>query len=198
MTRQPTPSRIPLVGISGKVKLEGQVEELPQGLKQISEVEISVPQDLPEPYYALEMSDIVKESVGLKNSLGIFGSGKEGAALDDIYVVGLTGREPFICKVIKNDARSDSSHQGEPSQSISSSRIKNRRKSFMTPTPLHIPESRVSPIPDSAHEMVYLKGLSENENLQVIPLRDVVWMLPLIVVKQIPDGKSLGDHSKTK
>lgn len=188
MTSQPTPIRIPLVEISGKVKLEGQVEELPQGLKQISEVDISVPQDLPGPYYALEIPNIVKESVGLKNSLGIFGSGKEGAVLDDIYVVGLTGREPLICKVIKNDARSASSHQGESSQSISSSRVKNRRKSFMTPTPLHIPESQVSPIPDSAHEMIYLKGFNENETLQVIPLRDVVWMLPLIAVMQNPDG----------
>jgi hypothetical protein len=58
----------------------------------------------------------------------------------------------------------------------------------MTPTPLHIPESRVSPIPDSAHEMIYLKGLSENETLKVVPLRDVVWMHPLIAVVENPEG----------
>ena len=57
----------------------------------------------------------------------------------------------------------------------------------MTPTPLHIPESQVSPIPDSAHEMIYLKRFNENENLQVIPLRDVVWMHPLIAVMQNPE-----------
>ena len=58
----------------------------------------------------------------------------------------------------------------------------------MTPTPLHIPESRVSPIPDSAHEMIYLKGLNENEALKVVPLREVVWMHPLIAVMENPEG----------
>ncbi len=57
----------------------------------------------------------------------------------------------------------------------------------MTPTPLHIPESQVSPIPDSAHEMIYLKGLNEDEALKVIPLRDVVWMHPLITVVKHPE-----------
>ncbi len=188
MTSQPTPIRIPLLGISGKVDQERQAEELPQGLKRISEVEISVSQGLPEPCYALELPDIVKESVGPGKPLGIFGPGKDGAALNDIYALGLTGQEPLVCKVIKNDARSGSSNRGEPSQTISSSRVRNRRKSFMTPTPLHIPESRVSPIPDSAHEMVYLKDLSENEALKVVPLQDVVWMHPLISVMENPSG----------
>ncbi len=188
MTSQPTPIRIPLLGISGKVDQKRQAEELPQGLKRISEVEISVSQGLPEPCYALEISDIVKESVEPGKSLGIFSPGRDGPALNDIYALGLTGREPLVCKVVKNDARSGSSNRGEPSQTISSSRVRNRRKSFMTPTPLHIPESRVSPIPDSAHEMIYLKGFNENEALKVVPLRDVVWMHPLISVMEIPEG----------
>jgi len=188
MTSQPAPIRIPLVEISGKVELEGRTEELPQGLKRISEVEIPVPQDLPKPCYAMELTDIVKESVAPQNLLGIFGLGKDGTALNDIYALGLTGRKPLVCKVIKSDAHSGSSHRGEPSRTTSPSQVKNRRKSFMTPTPLHIPESRVSPIPDSAHEMIYLKGLSENETLKVVPLRDVVWMHPLIAVVENPEG----------
>jgi hypothetical protein len=180
MTSQPTPIRIPLVEISGMVVQETQAGEFPQGLNRISEVEISVAQVLPEQCYALEIPDIIKEYAEPRNSLGIFGPGEDIAALNDIYALGLTGREPLVCKVIKNDASSGSSNQGEPSQAVSPSRVKNRRKSFMTPTPLHIPESRVSPIPDSAHEMIYLKGLNENEALQVVPLKDVVWMHPLI------------------
>lgn len=187
MTTQPKPIRIPLVEVSGKVESVEQSEELPQGLKRVSEVDISVSQGLLEPCYCLKLPDIVKETVGSENSLGIFGSGKGGEALNDIYALGLAGREPFVCKVIKNDARSSSSPQGESSPSTPSSRVKNRRKSFMTPTPLHIPESHVSPIPDSAHEMIYLKSFIENENLQVIPLRDVVWMYPLIAVMQNPE-----------
>ena len=188
MANQPTPIRIPLLGILGKVEQEGQTKEWPQGLKRISEVEISVSQDLPERCYAMEIPDIIRESVGPGKPLGIFGPGVDGVALNDIYALGLAGREPVVCKVIKNDGRSGSSHQEEPSQTTSSSRVKNRRKSFMTPTPLHIPESRVSPIPDSAHEMIYLKGLSQNETLKVIPLRDVVWMHSLIAVMQNPEG----------
>ncbi len=184
MTSQPTPIRIPLMEISGKVGQEGQAEELPPGLKRLSEVEISVSQGLPEQCYALELTDIIKKSLESGKSLGIFGSGKGGAALNDIYALGLTGREPLVCKVIKNDARPGSSNREKPAVSPA----KNRRKSFMTPTPLHIPESRVSPIPDSAHEMIYLKDLNESEALKVVPLRDVVWMHPLISVMENPQG----------
>ncbi len=187
MTSQPTPIRMPLVEISGKVEAEGRAEELPQGLKRISEVEIAMSQSIPERCYALEIPDIVMESVEPGNFLGIFELGKESAALNDTYALGLAGRVPFVCKVIKNDARSGAFRPGGPSEPIASSRVKNRRKSFMTPTPLHIPESQVSPIPDSAHEMIYLKGLNEDEALKVIPLRDVVWMHPLITVVKNPE-----------
>jgi len=180
MTSQPSSIRIPLVGISGKVDQETHTGEFPQGLKRISEMEITASQVLPEQCYALEIPDIIKGSEDPRNSLGIFGPGEGIAALDDIYAIGLTGRAPLVCKVIKNDAHSGSSNLEGASQAISPSHVKNRRKSFMTPTPLHIPESRVSPIPDSAHEMIYLKRLNENEALLVIPLRDVVWMHPLI------------------
>jgi hypothetical protein len=188
MASQPAPVRIPLLGISGKVGQTGQAEELPQGLKRISEVEISMLQDLPERCYALQIPDIISESAGSEKPLGIFGSGADLTAQNDIYALGLMGREPLVCKVIKNDAHSNSSTRGEPSQADSPSRVKKRRKSFMTPTPLHIPESRVSPIPDSAHEMIYLKGINDNEALKVVPLRDVIWMHPLIFVMENPPG----------
>lgn len=188
MTSQPAPIRIPLVEISGKVQPVGWTKELRQGLKRVSEVEVFVPQGLPEQCYALEIPDIVTEFVGQRNLLGIFELEKDGAGLNNIYVLGLAGREPIVCKVIKNDAHSNSSHQEESSQSTFSPRMKNRRKIFMTPTPLHIPESQVSPIPDSSHEMIYLKDLNANEPLEVIPLKDVVWMHPLIAVTQNSEG----------
>ena len=188
MTSQPTPIRIPLLEISGKVEQEAQTGELPQGLKRISEVEISVSRSLPEQCYALEMPNIFGESIEPEMLLGIFGPGMDVAALNDVYALGLTGQEPLVRKVIKNDAEPNSSNPGKPSQAIPSSRAKNRRKSFMTPTPLHIPESRVSPIPDSAHEMIYLKDFNENEALKVVPLQDVVWIHPLIsVMENLPE-----------
>jgi hypothetical protein len=36
--------------------------------------------------------------------------------------------------------------------------------------------------------MIYLKGFNENEALKVVPLRDVVWMHPLISVMENPEG----------
>ena len=186
MVSQPTPIRIPLLGVSGKVGHIGPGEEVPPGLKLNSEVEINVSQALPERCYGLEIPDIIGKAGGTGRSLGIFGPGKDLMALNEIYALGLAGREPLVCKVIKNDAHSSSSNRGELSKAISPSRMKNRRKSFMTPTPLHIPESRVSPIPDSAHEMIYLKKLIGDEALEVVSLRDVVWMHPLISVMEKP------------
>ncbi len=186
MTGQSIPKRIPLLKISGTVEPDIQAKDFPQGLTCVSEVETSIPQGLPGQCYALEIPNIVKDFKEPGTLLGIFGIGKDGAALNDIYALGLAGRHPLVCKVIKNDAPSGSSGKGESSQGIASSRMKNLRKSFMTPTPLHIPDSQVSPIPDSAHEMIYLKSLNENETLKVVPLQEVVWMHPLIAVTQKP------------
>ena len=186
MVSQPKSIRIPLLGIMPKVEQEALSDQLPQGLKRISEVEIAASGSLPESCFALEMPDIIGESKNPGVQLGIFGTGKDVAALNDVYALGLAGQEPLICKVIKNDAQSGVSGHDKPSQNSSSPRVKNRRKSFMTPTPLHIPESQVSPIPDSSHEMIYLKGFREDDALRVVPLRDVVWMHPLISVMENP------------
>lgn len=188
MASQPITIRIPLLRISGKVEQKALMEELPQGLKLVSEVKVSILKDLPEQCYALEVPNIVKKSLESGNSLWIFGAGKDIKPFNDIYVLGITGQEPFVCKVIKNDARSGSSSSGKSSQGILSSRVKNHRKSFMTPTPLHIPASRVSPIPDSAHEMIYLRSFNEKEALKVVPWQEVVWMHPLISVMEHPLG----------
>ena len=169
MSKQPKPIRIPLLEISGKVQREAQVEGLPSGLKPVSEVQVFIHQCVPNQGYALDMPNIVDKSVEAGRSLGIFGPGKDISAMKDIYALGLMGQEPLICKVIKNDAQPGSSNQGESPQAKSTSRSKNRRKSFMTPTPLHIPESQVSPIPDSTHEMIYLKSLGKNEAVKVVP-----------------------------
>ena len=188
MASQPKMIRIPLLEISERVEREAQSGDLPQGLKRISEVEIPVFQNLPECWFALEVPDIFWGPAESGMALGVFGLGKDEAALDDVFVLGLEGQTPFFQRVIKNDARPGSSSQGESSQALSSSRAKNPRKSFMTPTPLHIPKSRVSPIPDSSHEMIYLKGLSADDSLKVVPFRDVVWKYPLISVMQNPSA----------
>ena len=171
MNGQRQPARIPWLEVSGKVGSAAPVEGLPLGLKHRAEVELGISRDLPEACYAL---DIVKKTAKGVTALGIFGPGPDLKAQDEVYAVGLAGREPFICTLVKDESQVDSA------------RVNHRRKSFMTPTPLHIPESRVSPIPDSAHERIYLKSLEESASLMVLPLKDVIWMHPLILVVAKP------------
>jgi hypothetical protein len=52
----------------------------------------------------------------------------------------------------------------------------------MTPTPLHIPGSRVSPIPGSAHEMLFLIPLSGEGPVEIAPLARVLYLHPLCAI----------------
>lgn len=188
MNNSSIPIRIPLLEIAKNPLQEGQSNDIPQGLKRITVVEISGSPGLPDPCYALKLPKRVQGLMGTGKSLGLFDPGNNMTAVQDIYAVGLAGKQPFICKVIKNDAAANSSNPGDLPTSRSASSSKPRRKSFMTPTPLHIPESQVSPIPDSAHEMIYLQDLNQDETLKVVSLKDVVWMHPLVVVVESPPG----------
>jgi len=184
MAGQSQSVRIPLLEISAKVEKEGRVDAIPQGLTRISDVEITVSRGLPESCYAL---NIVKEPEVSGTALGIFGAAGDLKALDEVYAVSLAGREPMVCTVVKDESQAGSARLVETPDATPSARVNQRRKSFMTPTPLHIPGSRVSPIPDSAHERIYLKSLGENEPLMVIPLEEVVWMHPMILVVEKPE-----------
>ena len=184
MTHPPKSVRIPLMRVSEKVDPDERAQEVPQGLLQISEVEISISQVLPEHCYALEVRDIAKEFKMSGKPLGIFGPVRDFKALNDIYNLGWVGSEPRVCKVVKDESRSGSARGGKTP--TSSSRVNSRRQCVLTPTPLPLPDSRVSPIPDSAHEMIYLKDIHEGESLKVVPWRDVVWMHPLIRVIENP------------
>ncbi|MDH5762511.1 MAG: hypothetical protein OEZ51_05980 [Nitrospinota bacterium] len=175
MTRKSEYLRVPLMAFSGVVERLQRTQEIPPGLRWVSDVEISTQQDLPEGCFALEFTDKVNILLNLEKAFGVFGPGKQITPLNGIYALGLERRAPLFCKVIKDDSLSNNS------------RPNRRRKSFMTPTPLHIPESRVSPIPDSSHEMMYLNDLNEKENLKIVPLKEIVWMCPLILVMENPD-----------
>ena len=184
MGSQPQSARIPWLEVSGKVDSAEPVAGLPPGLKHRAEVEIAVTQALPEACYAL---DIVKRPAEGATALGIFGPCPDLKAQDGVYAVGLVGREPLICTLVKDESQAGSVRREPKPQVTSTARVNSRRKSFMTPTPLHIPESRVSPIPDSAHERIYLKPFEENASLMVLPLEKVIWMHPLILIVEKPE-----------
>lgn len=90
------------------------------------------------------------------------------AAVENIFCVGMKGQTPMIRKLVKKEGKG----------------LSPRRKSFMTPTPLHIPDSKVSPIADSTHQRVILKSLNSGDPLMLVPVENVVWMHPLVAILQ--------------
>lgn len=98
-----------------------------------------------------------------------------------IYCVGRVGGRPLIRKVVKNETEIS----GAKESNLEDKSLFNRkavRKSFMTPTPLHIPGSRVSPIAESTHQMIYLKSTTDSEAMTLIPAEKLLWMHPLVLI----------------
>ena len=94
--------------------------------------------------------------------LAVF-SKTEGAALEDIYAVGVQEEIPFIGKWMQKE-----SLEGSASS---------RRKVFMVPTPLHIPDSKISPIAPSLHHFLLFKDLANPKKLRLIPASKILYDL---------------------
>lgn len=102
-------------------------------------------------------------------------TGKHELAQGAIFSIGLKSEPPVVRKVVKNDMHPDAKNGGNSGQG-------RMRKSFMTPTPLHIPKSKISPIAESTHQMIYYKKLAEAEALTLLPAGDLLWMHPLVLI----------------
>lgn len=99
-----------------------------------------------------------------RGSLAVF-STAGGEALHGVYSLALRGGEPCMRRRLSRPAETGAAARP--------------RKSFMTPTPLHIPDSRVSPIPDAAHEMLFLAPLSGDGPVDIVPLSRALYLHPL-------------------
>lgn len=181
-------SQIPLLRISNKpVDLEGLAEPL-EGLDLVSSIDVYPDRALPDTCYAMKWTDDSLVPVLQKGQVGVFCQwGEDWPAVENIYMVQVKGERPVVRKVVRDDS-SRNMVGGMQEEGATPKRLRERRKSFMTPTPLHLPESRVSPIPDSAHEMVYLRSMETNAPMLVVPLKEVLWMHPLIFIPE-PDQK---------
>ena len=104
-----------------------------------------------------------------------FQKGSHESAKEDIFFIGRKGELPLVRKVVKNEIPAEA-------KTGSKSDRGRLRKSFMTPTPLHIPESRISPIADSTHQMIYFKSLAEPEELSLLPADKLLWMHPMVSI----------------
>lgn len=131
--------------------------------------------------YGVKIEDESMAPILCSGMIAVFSvSGSRESAQEGIFSIGRKGELPLIRKVVKNEAHSDGS--------VASNAQKGRlRKSFMTPTPLHIPGSRVSPIAESTHRMIYFKSLADPEELILFPAGNVLWMHPLVMA--LPEEK---------
>lgn len=115
---------------------------------------------------------------------GIFASAGEGPARENIYLIGIREKPPVIRKVVKNDISASDEINKKGKEEGLSTGIRGKRKSFMATTPLHIPDSQVSPIPGSTHRMIFFRDLKEPGKLKAVAAKDILWMHPLICVWQ--------------
>lgn len=177
--------RVPLFQILNEpcgVPESGKTRE---GLQRVSEIDLPLEEGLPESSYAIKIEEGAMVPMLKKTDIAVFDSlGDPNKAIRNVFIIGVQNQPPQVRMVVKNEAGMDPANFLKPATGSSTSYINKRRKSFMTPTPLHIPESRVSPIPGSAHEMVYLKSIRP-ERLSVVPVKNVLWMHPLIYIHSI-------------
>ena len=130
-------------------------------------IKISVPMELPDLSYGVEIKDSPMSSYFGLNTIAIF-SKSDFPAQDNVFLVGLKRKPPFVGKLLKNESASEG--QG--------------RKTFMTPTPLHIPESKTSPIADSLHQTIIFKVLSKPQGTRFVEPSNISWRHSLIFVQK--------------
>ena len=130
-------------------------------------IKILAPMELPDFSYGVEIKDSSMSTYFGPNTVAIF-SKSDFPAQDNIFLVGLKSKPPFVGKLLKNE--SDSEGQG--------------RKTFMTPTPLHIPESKTSPIADSLHQTLIFKVLSKPQGTRFVQHLNISWRHSLIFVQK--------------
>jgi hypothetical protein len=130
---------------------------------------ISPPMELPDSCYGVKIEGACDSLFLPPGCLAVFS--KTGAtALENIYAVGVQEEFPFLGKWM----------QKETSEGSASS----RRKVFMVPTPMHVPDSRVSPIAPSLHQAFLFKDFANPGKLRVIPVSKILWKHPLVYVQK--------------
>lgn len=126
--------------------------------------------------YGVVIEDEFMTPVLQSGMVAVFSQDDSLPALKNIFSIGRKGDAPLVRKVVKNEI------PATENKDVSSEGLRPKRKSFMTPTPLHIPGSRVSPIAETTHQTLFLKGLENPEKLILVPRGSLLWMHPLVLI----------------
>ena len=115
--------------------------------------------ELPEGCYGVRIEDGSMLPVLKSGMVAVFSQNDSTSALMNIYSIGRKGDVPLVQKMVKNEIPTNEK------EGVSPAGGRPRRKSFMTPTPLHIPDRRVSPIAESTHQTIFFQSLANPEKL---------------------------------
>ena len=160
---------IPLISFSsGQERWEPGTEKGEKIFLSNSYIRISPPMELPDLCYGVRIEGACDSPFLPLGCLAVF-SKSEGSALGSIYAVEVQGAFPFIGKWM----------QKETSEGVADS----RHKVFMVPTPMHVPDSRISPIAPSLHDVLLFKDFASPGKLRLIPANRVLWTHRLVYVQ---------------
>ena len=161
---------IPLVSFSSSRKGRESDHERGENIFQSSNyIRISPPMELSGVCYGVSIESVSQLPLLPAGALAVF-SKTEGEAMGNIYAVGVLDEGPFVGKWMQKESSGTSTNS--------------RRKVFMVPTPMHIPDSQVSPIAPSLHQVLLFKELASSPGkLRLIPASKILWKHPLVYVK---------------
>ena len=131
---------------------------------------------LPEGCYGVRIEDDSMIPVLKSGMVAVFSQKESTSALMNIYSIGRKGDVPLVRKVVKNEIPTNEK------EGVSPAGGRPRRKSFMTPTPLHIPDSKISPIAESTHQTIFLQSLANPEKLTLVRGGNLLWLHPLVLI----------------
>ncbi len=161
---------IPLISFSSSQERRGPCAERGENLfLSKSYTRISPPMELPDSCYGVKIKDACHLPFLPPGCLAVF-SKTDGTVLENIYAVGVQGEFPFLGKWMQKET---------PEGGASG-----RRKVFMVPTPLHVPDSCTSPIAASLHHVLLFKDFASSGKLRVIPASKILWKHPLVYVQK--------------
>ena len=161
---------IPLISFSsGRERWGPDTEKGEKIFLYNSYTRISPPIKLPDLCYGVRIEGVWDTHIFPLGCLAVF-SKTEGVALEDVYAVEVQDELPFLGKWIqkKNLGRDTGSE----------------RKMFMVPTPMHIPDSRISPIAHSLHHVLLFKDFANSGKLRLLPVGKVLWKHRLVYVQK--------------
>lgn len=165
-------SRISIPLISFSSSREGREPDNERGEKiflSSSYTRISPPMKLPGLCYGVRIEANCYAPVLPPGCLAVF-SKTDVSALENFYAVCAQKEFPFLGKWMQKET--------------SEGRESGGRKVFMVPPPLHVPDSRISPIASSLHHVLLFKDFSDSGKLRLLPASKILWKHPLVYVQK--------------